>query len=53
MVSLTKIGDKIINSHRNLEISIGIYRNPIGIYKDHVQIDGELEKDRRKINKIP
>ena len=45
MTNMRKIGERSITSYRNLEKSIGFNRNPIGIYKDHIEIDDELEKD--------
>ena len=46
MTSLRKIGERSFKSYRNLEKSIGFYRNLIGIYKDHIEIYDELEKDQ-------
>ena len=53
MTSLRKIRERSIKSHRNLETSIGFYRSPIGIYKDNIEIDDELEKYLRNIKKSP
>ena len=49
MTSWRKIGNISYKSYRIPKKSIGFNRNPIGIYKDHIEIYDELEKDRRNL----
>ena len=51
MTRLKKTRKRTINSYRNLETSIGSYRNLIGIYEDHIEIDDELEQHLQNFRK--